>query len=106
MVLAIPSSRAERQNLYHAYLSTAKGNLPTSSISDAECDALETGVRAWSPAGSAAWALWGIVSARAQVEAVEGGDEGFVPEFEYLLYAEERVKMFRREIMELGVIVD
>lgn len=35
--------------------------------------------------GSAAWALWGVVSARAQVEAIEMGDVAFAPDFEYLV---------------------
>jgi hypothetical protein len=79
--------------------------------------------------GSAAWALWGVVSARAQVEAIEMGDVAFAPDFEYLvrkgdnrrsdflmlrsdllyfdqLYALERVKMFRREIAELGISLE
>lgn len=50
-----------------------------------ELEELDRGVRAWSPIGSAAWALWGVVSARSQVEAVQKGDEEYAPEFEYLV---------------------
>jgi choline kinase len=93
-----PDVRA-RRNFYLAYLtqrgsaagatpSTATGSLPT----DAELDALEGAVQAWSPASHAMWALWGIVQAR---EVVSGDELG---EFDYLGYAASRMSLFRARL--------
>lgn len=67
-------------------------------------DNLEREVRLWSPASSAMWSLWGIISAEEQVRAMCAKPETVVePEFDYLAYAMERCEMFRREATELGV---
>lgn len=54
-------------------------------ISQDRVDALEREVRIWSPACSVFWALWGIVQAQEQAEAILGPQEGYVPEFDYLV---------------------
>ena len=75
-------TRDERWNFYQAYWEVSRGG---NKAKEEELEELDRGVKAWGPVGSAAWALWGVVSARAQVEAVEKGDEEYVPEFEYLV---------------------
>ncbi|CED85040.1 Choline kinase [Phaffia rhodozyma] len=94
-------TKAERWNFYKSYLAVARGR----EVKDEqELEELDMGVKAWSPGGSATWALWGIVSAKAQVDALKSMDPSFIPDFEYLLYASERVQMFRQEIKDLGII--
>ncbi|KAL7409613.1 kinase-like domain-containing protein [Mrakia frigida] len=95
-------NKDERWNFYRAYWDVSRGG---TTPKEEELEELDRGVRAWSPIGSAAWALWGVVSARSQVEAVQKGDEEYAPEFEYLLYALERVKMFRDNLWSLGITI-
>ncbi len=54
-------------------------------ISQGRVDAMEREVRIWSPACSVFWALWGIVQAQEQTEAIVEGKEGYEPEFDYLV---------------------
>jgi len=75
-------NKDERWNFYRAYWDVSRGG---TTPKEEELEELDRGVRAWSPVGSAAWALWGVVSARSQVEAVQKGDEEYAPEFEYLV---------------------
>jgi len=79
---------AARRNFYRAYLSQAR---PVRVPGDADLDALDAAVEAWSPASHAMWAVWGIVQAREDVVqpcAPRG-------EFDYLAYARARIALFR-----------
>jgi len=113
----------QRRHFYHAYISPLPTG-PSSSTSNlllsasqtsltsenfisavqnprvqAELDALEQQVRAWSPASHGMWGLWGLVQAKEEVmgEQADGGD------FNYIGYAIGRVQAFRKELAELMV---
>ena len=92
-----PDVRA-RRNFYVAYLTQrhSAANMSSSSSTvlptDAEVDALDAAVQAWSPASHGMWAVWGIVQAR---EEVAGGGGG---EFDYLEYAASRMVLFRASL--------
>ncbi|KAH9947707.1 kinase-like protein [Amylocystis lapponica] len=102
-------TREERRNFYRAYLTQValSGALSPSpaptKLSDAKMEdemrKLDDQVRAWSPASHAMWAVWGVVQAREFVEGKDGE-----PEFDYLGYAQCRMRGFRREIRELGCV--
>lgn len=72
---------AERASFYRSYIETSKGR----PARDDELRELDRGVEVWRPAGSASWAIWGVVSAEAQVDALERGDGDWSPEWEYLV---------------------
>lgn len=97
----------QRQDWYRAYLSiemSAGEEIvgKRADVAQDRVDALEREVRLWSPACSAMWSLWGVISAEEQVRLLtEKPDEA--PEFDYLAYALERCEMFRDEAAELGV---
>ncbi|WVO16715.1 hypothetical protein L204_104396 [Cryptococcus depauperatus] len=104
-----PSS-VQREEFYRAYLSVQVDGRNGEEIigrrkdvSADRIDALEQEVRLWSPGCSVFWALWGIVQAEEQVDAIMAEKEGYIPDFDYLSYAAERLQMFRQEAQELGV---
>lgn len=72
-------------------------------------DLLEEQVRRWMPASHAMWAVWAIVQAKENVERdnakMDGnkGDEEDVMEFDYLQYANDRIRIFRGLCKEMGV---
>ena len=74
-------SESDRHNFYRAYLETSKGR-PARADELAE---LDRGVEVWRPAGSARWALWGVISAESQIEALERRDADWTPDWEYLV---------------------
>ncbi|WVR09570.1 hypothetical protein IAU60_006639 [Kwoniella sp. DSM 27419] len=97
----------QREDFYRAYLSIEVGVgegiiHKRKDVQAAKVEALEREVRVWSPACSVFWSLWGIVQAEEQVVALMEQREGYVPEFDYLAYAIERLEMFRKEASELG----
>lgn len=76
-------------------------------------DLLEEQVRRWMPASHGMWAIWALVQARDDVERINRRMEGKrqdgeeeeedVMEFDYLLYASDRIRIFREACQELGV---
>jgi choline kinase len=74
-------SESDRHNFYRAYLETSKGR-PARAEELAE---LDRGVEVWRPAGSASWALWGVISAESQIEALERREADWSPDWEYLV---------------------
>ncbi|WWC95026.1 hypothetical protein V866_001878 [Kwoniella sp. B9012] len=98
----------ERQDFYRAYLSVEMDGTEEvvhrrKDVLSEKVDALEREVRIWSPAPSILWSLWGIIQAQEQVEAIAEQRTDYVPEFDYLSYAVERLEMFRKEAKEVGV---
>jgi len=87
----------ERSNFYSAYITHSYPSLSETDRANMTL-ALDSQVRAWSPASHLVWGLWGIVQAREELEANEGE-----PEFDFLGYAQCRLDGFRREIQALGV---
>jgi len=87
----------ERNNFYAAYVSHSNPSLSEDERTKMMA-ALDSQVRAWSPASHLMWGLWGIVQAREELEANESE-----PEFDYLGYAQCRLDGFRREIQALMV---
>ncbi|ORX39369.1 kinase-like domain-containing protein [Kockovaella imperatae] len=86
----------ERRTFYRAYLDDTR---------EEALDQLESEVKMWSPASSAFWALWGIISAEDHVHSLSLGEEREKEvDFDSLSYAQERVSMFRRDARELGAI--
>jgi choline kinase len=77
-------SHQQRRNFYNAYLLSALGSPPT----EEQLRMLDFQVRVWSPASHAMWAIWGIVQAREELET------GETAEFNYLRYAEQRLRGF------------
>ncbi|WRT70089.1 uncharacterized protein IL334_007083 [Kwoniella shivajii] len=101
-------SLTQRQDFYRAYLSIEMDGRKEivghrKDVLGEKVDVLEREVRIWSPAPSIFWALWGIIQAQEQVEGIIEKQDGYVPEFDYLSYAMERLEMFRKEAGELGV---
>lgn len=74
-------TESDRHNFYRAYLETSKGR----PARPEELVELDRGVEVWRPAGSASWALWGVISAEAQVEALERREADWAPDWEYLV---------------------
>lgn len=68
-------------------------------VLERELEKMDRQVKAWSPASQAMWAVWGLVQAKEDMEGKEGE-----PEFDYIGYARCRMKGFRREIIELGIL--
>ncbi|KIR59275.1 choline kinase [Cryptococcus bacillisporus CA1873] len=100
----------QREDFYRAYLSVEvdgrNGEEVVGKRKDVPADkvaALEREVRIWSPGCSINWALWGLVQAEEQICALVTKKGGYVPEFDYLAYATERLEMFRDEAKKLGV---
>lgn len=82
---------SQRETFYRAYLSIemdgASGDeivKRSQEISQDRVDRLEHEVRAWSPACSVFWALWGIIQAGEQVDNLVSGS-GVEVEFDYLV---------------------
>jgi len=87
------SRRSSVDSVASGSLSPPPASTPLLVPTDAELDALDGAVRAWSAASHGMWAVWGIVQAREDVEA--GTTQ---PEFDYLGYARSRMGLFRREV--------
>jgi choline kinase len=89
-------------------------------VSQERVEKLDYEVKAWSPACSVFWALWGIIQAGEQVSNILTGDGAGV-EFDYLVstvvddqswfraetqsYAMEKLDTFRKDIKDLGVAI-
>lgn len=84
-------SHQQRRIFYEAYVHGFSGSFP----SEEQLQLLDFQVRAWSPASHAMWAIWGIVQAREEFETGEAA------EFDYVSYAEGRVKAFRDAVVSL-----
>ena len=84
-----------------------------SSVLPDAMDLLEEQVKRWMPASHGMWAIWALVQARDDVERINRRMEGKrqdgeeededVMEFDYLLYASDRIRIFRDACRELGV---
>lgn len=74
-------TKEERYNFYKSYLEVSKGR----PAREEELSHIDRGVEVWRPAGSANWALWGVISGEAQVDALERGDGDWAPDWEYLV---------------------
>jgi choline kinase len=83
--------QAQKENFYRAYLSVEMDHMSGAEVIKSRKDVaqdkvekLDYEVRAWSPACSVFWALWGIIQAGEQVENILTGDGAGV-EFDYLV---------------------
>ena len=94
--------RGARRNFYRGYLAqrrAGRGSARSLTVAtDAELDALDAAVRAWSAASHGMWAVWGVVQAR---EEMVCGGVGAGVEFDYVGYARSRMRMFRDELARL-----
>ncbi|WOO82481.1 Putative choline kinase [Vanrija pseudolonga] len=99
---------AQREAWYRAYLSVDLSHgeeiiNDAAGIKQDKVERLDREVRLWSPACSAFWCLWGVVQAGEQINNIIANTEGYVPEFDYLQYAAERLSVFRELATDLGV---
>lgn len=109
----------QRHDWYRSYLSVEMSAgeqmiYPKDEVPVEKVQQLELETRAYSPASSVFWALWGITMAVDQVRGM-CEDKDYVAEFDYLVsvkymacpnpqsYAVERLEMFRDEAREMGV---
>lgn len=79
----------QRMDWYRAYLSIemSAGEQKLgkrAEVAQDRVDKLEREVRLWSPASSAFWSVWGIISAEDMIHKMTEDPE-FVPEFDYLV---------------------
>lgn len=102
----------ERERFYRSYLSVemSQGEELLRDLADvdaAKVAQLEEETLRWSPASSAFWALWGLISAEEQISGIASEKETgqpYTPDWDYLSYAVERFQMFRDDARGLGAI--
>ncbi|BFZ64613.1 hypothetical protein YB2330_005763 [Saitoella coloradoensis] len=106
-----PTPRLSEFSLDGLVDTTAKDTIIESQIEKLECE-----VKAWRAASHAQWAMWGVIQAVTETPATssdpphpEDGEWNDVhevaeeEEFDYLAYADQRMRLFWGDMVELGL---